>query len=698
MLSLIREDLNLRSSGVNRRGYPIWTIHDPVRNKFFQIEWRVFEVLRQWKKGTAKLVSEAVNMETSLNVDEQFVLHVEKFLNFNELCQSTSSKRTQVLFNQNTNSHDSWLKWLLHHYLFFRIPIFKCDKFLSSTLPYIKFIFSNWFVSLSILSLFLGLFLITHQWDVFINQFGDFMSPQGILFFFFTLIIVKIAHEFGHAFAAKKYGCKVPVMGVAFLVLWPMFYTDTNESWKLKKNSERFSIARAGLAVELMIAAFATLIWNFLPPGFLRDMTFVMATITWVSSLAINASPFMRFDGYYLLSDLWEIPNLHERSGNLARWWLREKLFCLNASKPENFEYRTQFLLILFAFCTWIYRFILFVGIAILVYNFFFKALGILLFVTEIIWFIMRPIWLEIREWKVLKNQIIAQKRSWLVCAILFLLLALLFIPWRQTIVLEAVINAEPYKKVFIKTGGRLEEFLTFEGALVKKGELLARFENPNLAFKLETVKNQINIYESLLQLSSFDKSWWKRNAVIAADLAKLESEKEALDEKIMSLNIYAPISGKVTQVIKGMFNGQWLGEGEGILSLKGQEGFSVTAYINEENVSRVKENGSCHFIFIKKSFKKYECALERIAPTSELNLKEKILTSPYGGSISATQIGSVVLPNQALYKLSAFINLTNIKLNYKTIGLIEIDAERRNIIERFWRWFLAIIIRESGL
>jgi len=698
VLSRIREELDLRPAGITGYGYPSWTIHDPVRNKFFQIEWRVYEVLRHWKKGTAKLVSEAVNLETSLNIDEEFVINVEQFLYANELCHARNSNGVKFLLDQRVRSKSSWLKWLLHHYLFFRIPIFKCDKFLSATLPYIKFVFSNWFMYLSFGCLIAGLFFIAHQWDVFASQFVDFVSFQGFLFFLFTLILVKIAHEFGHAFVAKRYGCNVPVMGVAFLVLWPMFYTDTNESWKLEKKSERFNIARAGLAAELIIAAFATLTWNLVPPGFVRDMTFVMATITWVSSLAINASPFMRFDGYYLLSDFLGIPNLHERSGNIARWWLREKLFSLNEPRPEYFPHRTQILLIFFAICTWAYRVALFIGIAILVYNFFFKVLGIFLFITEIVWFVIRPVWLEIGEWKIRKEIIFARKRIWLVIAILFSIFLLLFIPWRQTLVLDAVIHAKPYKVLFTTTEGRLAKVFILEGDFVKQGGLIAKFENPDLSFKLQQVENKIKVQNTLLQLSAFDKISWKHSAVTAAELARLQSEKEALDEKIATLNIYASISGEVTQVMKGMYNGQWLGEGQRLLSIKGQEGFTVTAYISEENVSQVEKNGLCHFKLVQQGFKRYVCKLLSIGPTSEVKIEEKVLVSTYGGSISVNQIEGELIPNQALYKLSAEIENQEIKINYKAKGLIEIDAERRNIIERFWHWFLALIIREGGM
>ena len=128
-------------------------------------------------------------------------------------------------------------------------------------------------------------------------------------------------------------------------------------------------------------------------------MAFLLATTTWVSTVLINASPFMRFDGYFLLSDFLQMPNLHARAFALARWDLRERLFALGEPAPEHFPAARRGL-ILFAWATWIYRLVLFLGIAALVYHFFIKALGIFLFLVEIVWFIARPLWSEIGAWR----------------------------------------------------------------------------------------------------------------------------------------------------------------------------------------------------------------------------------------------------------------------------------------------------------
>src|SRR5262249_6975790 len=160
----------------------------------------------------------------------------------------------------------------------------------------------------------------------------------------------------GHAYTAKRYGVRVPAMGLAFLVMWPYLYTDTAETWELSNNRKQFAIAAAGMAAEFTLAGFATLFWALAPEGGVKTVLFVLATSTWIMTLAINASPFMRFDGYFLLSDALDFPNLHERAGVCARWWLRTTFFQLPLAMPEpSLDRRQVRWLVAFALVTWLY-------------------------------------------------------------------------------------------------------------------------------------------------------------------------------------------------------------------------------------------------------------------------------------------------------------------------------------------------------
>ena len=126
---------------------------------------------------------------------------------------------------------------------------------------------------------------------------------------------------------------------------------------------------------------------------------FILATATWLMTVVINLSPLMRFDGYFMLSDALNVPNLQTRAFVLARWKMREWLFAFGDDKPEHFEPWREKILIFYAFSTWIYRFFLFLGIALIVYHMFFKILGILLFLVEIFAFLLTPVFREMKEW-----------------------------------------------------------------------------------------------------------------------------------------------------------------------------------------------------------------------------------------------------------------------------------------------------------
>jgi putative peptide zinc metalloprotease protein len=244
-----------------------------------------------------------------------------------------------------------------------------------------------------------GLYLVSRQWDVFSSTFQHFFSLEGAATYAVALVVVKSAHELGHAFTAVRYGCRVPSMGICFLVMFPVLYTDVTDAWRLKSRKERLLIGGAGVTVELMLACLATFAWPFLAEGPVKSLAFSIATVGWVLSLAINLNPLMRFDGYYLFADALGIDNLQPRAFALGRWRMREMLFGSGVQPPERLDAKLTRILVGFAWAVWIYRLILFTGIAVLVYYMTFKILGLILFAVEIIYFIAKPIAGELAYW-----------------------------------------------------------------------------------------------------------------------------------------------------------------------------------------------------------------------------------------------------------------------------------------------------------
>ena len=180
----------------------------------------------------------------------------------------------------------------------------------------------------------LGVVLVLRHWDVFSQAVVESISPEGLLGFAGALIVAKTLHELGHALMATHFGVRVAHMGIAFVVMWPMLYTDTGESWKLHSRHQRLAVSSPESCVELGLAGLATLGWAISGPGWLNTACLYLATTSWVLTLALNLSPFMRFDGYFIFSDLLDFPNLHERSSALARAALRRSVLQLKEPWP----------------------------------------------------------------------------------------------------------------------------------------------------------------------------------------------------------------------------------------------------------------------------------------------------------------------------------------------------------------------------
>ena len=411
---------------------------------------------------------------------------VIQFIAHNQLTRPTSADQARQMAQLWQTRQGTWWRWLLHHYLFFRLPLVRPDRWLERMLPHVAIFYAPLFRRLTLLALLLGLGLVYRDWDRFSATLVDTFSFEGLLGYGVTLTVVKSLHELGHAFTAKRHGCRVPAMGVAFLVMWPMAYTDTNEVWKLADRRKRLAVAAAGISTELSLAAWATLFWGVLPEGGLKAAAFMLATTVWVATLAINSSPFMRFDGYFLLSDWLDMPNLHGRAFALARWDLRERLFALGEPKPEFFPPAREKALILFAWATWLYRLMLFLGIAVLVYHFFVKALGILLFAVEIGWFVLLPVWSEVKAWRTRWPAIRASRRFRRCLAGLGVFLVLFVLPWPARLSASGLLRPAEVFAVYAPAGAQVVALPVANRERIEADQLLIQLASADLQRRWE--------------------------------------------------------------------------------------------------------------------------------------------------------------------------------------------------------------------
>ena len=686
----LREDLRLHEAAPEGDGSPAWSIQDPLSNRFYRIGWFEFECLLRLP-GAPAAIAEDISRSTPLAADAEMVTGFVEFLQRHHLLRPGEASLQGFARDARQLSWKNW-QWWLHHYLFIRVPLVKPDRVLSRCLPWVRPLLSLPALILILAGSLLGLILVARQWDEFTHALSDSFTPAGMAAFALALMISKLCHELGHALMATRHGVRVAHMGVALVVLWPMLYTDTSESWRLRSSRQRLAVSSAGIVVELALAGLATLAWALAPDGIFRQAMLYLATTGWLLTLALNASPFMRFDGYFILTDLLDFPNLHERAGVLARAWLRKTLFGVTAPDSENLSLTARRALIAFALFTWLYRFTLFLGIAVAVYLLFFKALGIFLFAVEIAWFIVMPVWRELKDWRDLWPAVTTGHRRRL-GLILLVLLFLLAFPWSFDIKAPAWAMAESRQLVFAPMAASVADLRP--SGPVAKGDSLARFAIPELAHRERRAATSIQALNQRLTGQVADEATLAERQATGARLGEQIAEQRSTQDEQARLRVVAEFDGIWQDVDPGLRPGIWLGVRDLVGIVIDPQRWVVDAYVEEADVDRLQAGADARFLIHGEVLGQAARVVE-IDTTRTLRLAHPMLDSRYGGPILTQANEKISQPVKALYRvrLSLDAPLTPAR---EARGVVVIEGARHSLLLGWLRDLAALLIRESG-
>lgn len=694
----LRDEIMLEPGPVLRGGAPSWTLCDPARNRFFRISWVEFEILCRWRLRRPQEIVRSVNADTALTIEPEDVERVSSFLDQAELLRRSTPEDTGQLAARRRAGGKDWLSLLLHSYLFVRVPLLRPEPMLKALLAAVPWVYGRAFFLVSLLAGLTGLFLVTRQWDSFVSALPWFFSLEGMVVAGLALFAAKALHEIGHGLTAVRYGCRVPTMGVAFLVMAPVLYTDTSAAWRLRERRHRLAIGSAGIAAELYLALYALLLWNFLPDGVLRSAVYLWATSTWILTVLVNVSPFMRFDGYYLLSDIVEIPNLQERAFALTRHRIRRLLFAFDEEPPEYWPERTRLFLISWAVATWIYRFFLFLGIALLVYHMFFKALGLALFAIEIWFFILRPVTRELREWSQRLRKDGLNRRSMVTLTVLAALLAGLFVPWRTSLHLPAIMAARERTQLYLPVAARVKTVHAGVGDSVAAGQAIVSFESPDLTFKLAQAGRNAASLAAQMQAMATGAGDPARASVLVERLAAARSEVAALEQESARLVVRAPFAGIVAELAEPLGNGEWFKAGEAVAYLVDASAVRIDAYVEEADLSRLAPGAGGSFIPADLSQASIGVRVAAIDETAVRALPDRELASLHGGHIAVRQDENrQAVPEVPVYRV-AIEPLSYPQVRQTIVGTVVVEAKPVRLYRLIVNFALRIFYREGAL
>jgi len=557
----VRRRLDISAREQQYQGQAYWVLKDPLRLKYYRLEPEEYWLWQQLD-GTLSLAELCERFEAKFRPQRLSLAELQQFLSSlhaHNLVLSDAPEQGAALLERQREGARRARTERLTNVLAIRFQGIDPDRLLQWLYPRVSWMFSRAALLLAALLVFAALLLVVVQFDAFQSKlpaFHDFFAARNWIYLAMALAVTKVLHEFGHALTCTHFGGECHEMGVLLLVLTPCLYCNVSDSWMLPSKWQRAAIGAAGMMVELVLAAIATFLWWFSEPGLLNYLCLSVMFVSSVSTLLFNANPLMRYDGYYILSDLVEIPNLRQKASTI----LHRKLgsWCLGLREPEDpfLPKRKRALFALYSIAAAVYRWVITLSILWFLHKVFepyrLEIIGQAIAVLALYSLIGRPLWQVIKFFSV-TGRIYQVKRARMavtVCALAGAIAAVMLVPLPSPVFCTIELQARDAASVYVDVPGVLRAVHVTPGQHVQAGAPLAVLENADLRLRLEELHGQQAIlearYESLLQQRFRDDQAGAALAQVSQSLASL---KEQLREKQMQLDrlqLIAPTQGTI--------------------------------------------------------------------------------------------------------------------------------------------------------
>lgn len=533
------------------RGERWYVLQDPFNNQFFRVSPAAYNFLSRLSQDRTldAVWRECFDDDPENAPGQEEVLRLLAQLYAANLINSALAPDSARLFERYTKRKQKERKAFFRSIMFARIPLIDPDHFLKRAMPVAKAVFSWVGLVIWLGILMAALKVVFDNFSEIKDQTQGVLAPDNLFWLYVGLVLIKTVHEFGHAFACRRFGGEVHTMGIMFLVFTPIPYMDATASWSFRSRWQRALVGGAGMLVEIFVASLAVFVWAATGPGILHSLAYNMMFVASVSTVLFNANPLLRFDGYYILSDLLDIPNLHQRSTGLIKHYIEYYCFGYKKSKTTARSRKEAVWLTVFAICSWIYKVIIFATILFFLADRF-LILGILMAVVCAIAWVCVPLYRLVvylaSSPKLERTRLRAV--SWVGGFILVLVLLLDVIPFPNRFRSPGVLQAEQQAYIVAEASGIITEVLSPDGSIVSAGQPLFRIANTDLELRIQEARAQLAETEAMQRRALLEST---------ADLKPLESRAEATRKLLSRL-----LERKESQLVRAPFSGLWVAPG----------------------------------------------------------------------------------------------------------------------------------------
>ncbi len=555
-----RPDLHARRHRYQGRLY--WVVKDPVGLQYFRFEEEEYAIL-QLLDGQSSLDEIADRFEREFPPQTIRTEELQQFigtLHRSGLVITDAAGQGKQLVKRRDERKRKERLATLTNILSVRFKGFDPDRILNFIYPYVRWFFSVPAMVACILLGLSALTLILVQFDVFHSRlpaFHDFFRAKNFLWLGLTLAVTKILHEFGHGLSCKHFGGECHEIGVMFLVLTPCLYCNVSDSWMLPNRWHRAAIGAAGMYVELVLASTATFVWWFTEPGPLNYICLNVMFICSVSTILFNANPLLRYDGYYILSDILEIPNLRQKASTILNRTMRKWFLGFEEPEDPSLPKRKQWLFATYTVASAVYRWVVVLSILYFLNKVFepygLKIIGQLIALGAAYGLVIQPLVKVYKFFKV-PGRLGKVKRGRMYASMLLVTAAAVgigLVPLPSHVYCPLEVQARKAASVYvIGAGGILDEVLVEPGDQVTEGQILGRLRNIELDIAIADLTGQREVYKAQLdglqKVSLEDRSASGQIEPTAETLASVEEQIAQRQVDRENLKLAAPRAGMV--------------------------------------------------------------------------------------------------------------------------------------------------------
>lgn len=563
------------------RGEPWVILRDRFSSDWYRVSPQAYDFLcRLSLQQTIAQVWEACLVaDPHGTLTQEEVVQLIGQMNLSNLISVDRGALAESLFERFSKRVSAERKALVLGFLSIKLPLLDPDRWLEQARKPIGWIFSPLGAVMYSLLLLLGGKALMDNADRLFDQTSALLAPSNLGLLYVGFLIAKLLHELGHAALCKRFGGEVHKLGVMFLIFAPMPYVDATSAWGLRNRTERVLVGLGGVLVELGVAAMAALIWAHSAPGTVHALAYNIMLVASVSTLVFNLNPLLRFDGYHLLVDLLDVPNLFQRSREQLRY-LGERYFLRLPHAQGAARTPTEaWLLPLYGLASIGYWLALMSTIVVFVAGQYLE-LGILLAFVLVFTSILLPIgkFLLYLTNDARLGPYRARAVSLTATAGVSLMVLLTLVPMPDRLRVPGVLEAERSRALHSETDGFFVELLARPGEFVQKNQPLLRLSNLDLEREIEAA--QMRRQELMSQEIRAISKGMVDYAPLARQRQALEENLSQLLERQEALLVRAPIEGVWSASELAHTRGQWMARGASLGTLVQGGGWRFVAVL----------------------------------------------------------------------------------------------------------------------